>query len=61
MGEPNQDPEKFQGLSDMVEMRDVTSHAITLLKLLIHFQKKNMTMNMLITEWRKSPSTALEW
>ena len=59
MGEPNQNPEKFRGLSDMVESRDVTSHAITLLKLLIHFRNKNVTMNMLITEWRKNPSTAV--
>jgi len=60
MGEPNQNPEKFRGLSDMVEFRDVTSHAITLLKLMNHFRNKNVTMNMLITEWRKGPSTALE-
>lgn len=61
MGEPNQNPEKFRGLSEMVESRDVTSHAITLVKLLMHHQNKNVTMNMLITEWRKGPSTALEW
>ena len=60
MGEPNQNPEKFHGLSEMVESRDVTSHAITLVKLLIHFKNKNVTMNMLITEWRKGPSKALE-
>mmetsp|Transcript_15986 Transcript_15986/g.37020 ORF Transcript_15986/g.37020 Transcript_15986/m.37020 type:complete len:940 (+) Transcript_15986:227-3046(+) len=60
MGEPNQNPEKFRGLNAMVELRDVTSHAITLVKLLIHYQNKNVTMNMLINEWRKSPSNAIE-
>ena len=61
MGEPNQNPDKFRGLNEMVELRDVTSHAITLVKLLMHYQNKNVTMNMLITEWRKSPSTAIQW
>eukprot|EP00537_Pseudo-nitzschia_pungens_P005548 CAMPEP_0172365214 /NCGR_PEP_ID=MMETSP1060-20121228/8174_1 /TAXON_ID=37318 /ORGANISM="Pseudo-nitzschia pungens, Strain cf. cingulata" /LENGTH=941 /DNA_ID=CAMNT_0013088429 /DNA_START=66 /DNA_END=2888 /DNA_ORIENTATION=+ len=60
MGEPNQDFEEHRGINDMVEWRDVTSHAKTLLEVLVHFRNKNMTMNMLITEWRKVPSTALE-
>lgn len=60
MGEPNQNPEKFRGLNEMVESRDVTSHAITLVKHLLNFQNKNVTMNMLITEWRKGSSSAPE-
>ena len=61
MGEPNQDPDSFRGVSEMAESRDVTSHARTLLELLKYQQNKNLTLNMLVAEWRKGPSTALQW
>mmetsp|Transcript_49371 Transcript_49371/g.55003 ORF Transcript_49371/g.55003 Transcript_49371/m.55003 type:complete len:931 (+) Transcript_49371:140-2932(+) len=53
MGEPDQDIESFHGVGDGVEKRDVSSHAITILRLLISKNDK-VTMNMLITEWRKN-------
>eukprot|EP00536_Pseudo-nitzschia_multiseries_P010940 jgi/Psemu1/204581/e_gw1.352.66.1 len=55
MGEPNQDLEKHRGVSDMVEWRDVTSHAKTLMEVLIHIQNKKITMNMLITDVKNNP------
>ena len=60
MGEPNQDTGNFAGVSDGVEIRDVTSHAITLVRVLMHLQNKNVTLNMLNEEWRKKPTNALD-
>lgn len=62
MGEPNQDVDKFRtGLNEMVEMKDVTSHAVTLLQLMHVHQSENMTMSMLVKEWRQNPKDAPEW
>jgi hypothetical protein len=61
MGEPNQDMEQCRGLNEMVEMRDVTSHAVTVLQLLHIHRNENMTMPMLIKEWRQNPNQAPEW
>jgi ATP-dependent DNA helicase Q1 len=60
MGEPNQNTGSFIGVSDGVEIRDVTSHAITLVCVLMHLQTKNVTLNMLNEEWRKKPTNALQ-
>jgi hypothetical protein len=62
MGEPNQDVDKYRTeLNDTVEMRDVTSHAVTLLQLMHLCQSENMTMAMLVKEWRQNPKDAPEW
>lgn len=61
MGEPNQKLEECRGLNDMVELRDVTAHAVTVLQLLHLHRNKNMTMPMLIKEWRQNPNEAPEW
>jgi pantothenate kinase len=61
MGEPNQRLEECKGLSDTVEMRDVTSHAVTVLELLHLHQNENITMPMLIKHWRQNPKQAPEW
>lgn len=53
MGEPDQDVESFYGVDDGVEKRNVSFHAITILRLLISKNDK-LTMNMLIAEWRKN-------
>ncbi|KAG7369029.1 ATP-dependent DNA helicase RecQ [Nitzschia inconspicua] len=60
MGEPNQTLEGCQGLSDMVEKRDVTSHAATVLQLLQLHRNENMTMPMLVKCWRQNPKQAPE-
>jgi hypothetical protein len=61
MGEPNQNLEQCLGLNEMVEKRDVTSHAVTVLKLLRLNRNKNMTMPQLIKEWRQNPKEAPQW
>jgi pantothenate kinase len=61
MGEPNLKLEECKGLNDMVEMRDVTSHAVTVLQLLHFHRTEKMTMSMLIREWRQNPKLAPEW
>jgi superfamily II DNA helicase RecQ len=61
MGEPNVELEQHKGLSDLMEIRDVTAHAVTVLKLLRLRQTDNMTMPMLIKEWRQKPETAPQW
>ena len=59
LGEPNQDVDTFAALSDGMEIRDVSSHAITIIRLLMHYQHDKVTMHMLISEWRKKPTDAL--
>jgi hypothetical protein len=63
MGEPNQNVGRYVNeLNDTVEMRDVTSHAITLLQLMHLNQSENMTMAMLVKEWRRNATKdAPEW
>jgi hypothetical protein len=61
MGEPNVELERHQGLSDLMEVRDVTSHAVTVLKLLRLRRHDNVTMPMLIKEWRQNPKSAPQW
>jgi hypothetical protein len=61
MGEPTLRLEECKGLNDMVELRDVTSHAVTVLQLLNLHRKEDMTMPMLVKEWRQNPKLAPEW
>jgi hypothetical protein len=66
MGEPNQDVDNYPRteLNDTEErtMRDVTSHAVTILQLMhLVCQSENMTMAMLVKEWRQNPKDAPEW
>jgi hypothetical protein len=43
------------------EPKDVTSHAQTLLQLLYLKQDENVTLAMLVKEWRTKPDIAPEW
>lgn len=43
------------------ERKDVTSHAQTLLQLLFLRQDDNVTMSMLVKDWRAKPDGAPEW
>ena len=57
----NEDTKCRCGINEMVERRDVTSHARTLIQLMMQNKKKHLTMNMLIREWRQKPARALQW
>lgn len=60
MGEPNQKLDECQGLNDMVEKRDVSSHAVTVLQVLRRYESENVTMPMLIKYWRQNAKQAPE-
>lgn len=47
--------------NSLAERKDVTFHARTALQLLFLKQDENMTLHMLVTEWRKKPDGAPEW
>lgn len=44
-----------------IQPRDVTSHVRTVLELLFLKQDENITLSMLVKEWRAKPATAPEW
>lgn len=64
LGEPNQDVDATlaNAAEDThTESRDVLDHAKTVLQLLYLKQDDNVTMVMLVKEWRAKPALAPEW
>jgi superfamily II DNA helicase RecQ len=46
---------------DVVHTKEVTAHAKTLLQLLYLKQEDNVTLAMLVKEWRAKPASSPEW
>lgn len=44
-----------------IQTRNVASHAKTLLQLLFSKQSENLTLPMLVKEWRAKPASAPDW
>jgi ATP-dependent DNA helicase Q1 len=64
LGEPNQNiPQALATAAEdtQTEPKDVTSHVQTLLQLLYLKQDQNVTLAMLVKEWRTKPDIAPEW
>jgi ATP-dependent DNA helicase Q1 len=47
--------------NDIIQTKDVASHAKTLLQLLYLKEDDNVTLSMLVKEWRSRPASAPEW
>jgi ATP-dependent DNA helicase Q1 len=64
LGEPNQNlPQVLASASEdtHTELKDVLSHVQSVLHLLYLKQDDNVTMSMLVKEWRARPALAPEW
>lgn len=62
LGEPNHNMEAvLQQHHNDVPPRDVLAHSQTVLQLLYAMQDEQVTMPMLVKEWRTKPENAQEW
>ncbi len=65
LGEPNQHLTQVLAATrdddEHTELKDVVSHAQTVLQLLYLKQDDNVTLSMLVKEWRAKPPSAAEW